>query len=150
MPAGRREASAARGIADQDPVGGTQAGAGVPLPVHERFHQCGPIAVAPLEVPRQLAQDHAEDLGGEAAALHGGADEKATETEHAVQPLATQLGRPADPLVAGGDRQGRGGEAERPQQAVLGLDQVAQLRAHVQHRALRVLAGDDLVPRTAL
>ena len=110
------------------------------------FQQGGPVAIALPEVLGQAPQDHAEHLGGEQVTADGGTDQEAAQAQHAVQPLAAPLRIPANPLVAGRDRQGRGGEADRPQHAVLGLNQVAQLGADVEHGTLRVLAGDQFVP----
>ena len=110
------------------------------------FQQGRPVAIALEEVLRQPPPDHAEHLGSEQVTAHAGTDQEAAQAQHAVQPLAAQLRIPANPLVAGRHRQGRGGAAERPQQAVLGLNQVAHLGTDVQHGSLRVLAGDQLVP----
>ena len=69
------------------------------------------------------------DLTSLGAALHTGPDQKAAEPEHTVQ-----RGRPADPFVAGTDRQGGDGEAKRSQPTADGLDQAASGLDHVPGR----------------
>ena len=143
---GGRKAAATGGLAHAGPIGGAEAGAGVVARIAIGFQQGGPVAIALEEVLGQAPQDHAEHLGGEQVTADGGTDQEPAQGQHAVQSLAAHRRRPANPLVAGRDRQGRGGKADRPQHAVLGLNQVAQLGPDVDHGALRVLAGDQFVP----
>ena len=63
-----------------------------------------------------------------------------------MQLAAAQVGVPADEGITRGQRQGRGGEAQRAQHAVVGNQQVAQLGAHVPGRAARMLALQQLGP----
>ena len=148
-PAGR-EAAAPGGLADPQPVGGGQRSALVQAFLDKGFHEQGAVAVALLAVVRQAAQGEREGLGGEVPAGGAGADQEAAQPDHAVQLAAALVGVPADEGVAGGQREGRGGEAEGPQHALLGDQQVAQLGAGVLDGAARVLAAHQLVPDPAL
>ena len=59
------------------------------------FHQQGAVAVAALEVVGQPPQAQPEGLGGQVAAVDGGPDQKAAQSDHAVQLAGAQLGVPA-------------------------------------------------------
>ena len=110
------------------------------------FREQGAVAIAALEVVGQAPQAQPEGLGGQVAAGDGRSDQEAAQSDHAVQLAAAQVGVPADEGITRGQRQGRGGEAQRAQHAVVGNQQVAQLGAHVPGRAARMLALQQLVP----
>ena len=110
------------------------------------FHQQGAVAVAPLEVVGQAPQAQPEGLGGQVAAVDARTDQEAAQSDHAVQLAGAPVGVPADEGIARGQRQGRGGEAQRAQHAVVGNQQVAQLGSHVTGGAARMLALQQLVP----
>ena len=148
--AGGGEAPAPGGPADAGPVGGGEAGAVVALAVDEGLQQQGRVAVAQAEVGRQAAQAEGEHLGGEIGALHGGAREEARQAEHAVQLAAAEGVVPADPAIAVGQGQRRGGEADGAEDAVVGHGEVAQLGADMAGGAAGMLAGDKFVPSAAL
>ncbi len=148
--AARREASAPGGLARQHPVGGGQRGARVAVLFNKGLHQRRAIAVAALEVGGQAAQAQPERLGGEVLAAHARTDQKAAQSDHAMQLAGTQVGVPADEGVARRQRQRRGGEAQRAEDTVLGDQQVAQLRPHVPRRATRMLALHQLGPEAPL
>ena len=114
------------------------------------LHQQRPVAVVALEVGGQAAQGQREGLGGEVAAGHAGTDQEAAEPGHAMQLAHAPVGVPADEGVARGQCQGRRGEAEGPQHAVLGDQQVAHLRADVLDGPARVLAAHQFVPDAPL
>ena len=114
------------------------------------LHQRRAIAVAALEVGGQAAQAQPERLGGEVLAAHGGTDQEAAQSDHAMQLAGAPVGVPADAGVARRQRQRRGGEAQRAEDTVLGDQQVAQLRPHVPRRATRMLALQQLGPEAPL
>ena len=120
------------------------------LLVDKGFHQQRAVAVAAPEVVRQTAQGEREGLGGEILAVHAGTDQEAAQADHAMQLAGAGVGIPADEGVARGQGEGGGGEADGPQHAVLGDQQVAQLGAGVLDRPARVLAGDQRVPQLQL
>ena len=110
------------------------------------FREQGAVAIVALEVVGQAPQAPPEGLGGQVAAGDGRPDQEAAQSDHAVQLAAAQVGVPADEGITRGQRQGRGGEAQRAQHAVVGNQQVAQLGAHVPGRAARMLALQQLGP----
>ena len=143
--AGGRAAPAPGGRAAAQPVG-DQRSARVTVFFDKGFHEQGAVAIAALEVVGQPPQAQPEGLGGQVAAGDGRPDQEAAQSDHAVQLAGAQVGVPADAGIARGQRQGRGGEAQRAQHAVVGNQQVAQLGAHVTGRAARMLALQQLVP----
>ena len=137
-------------VAHGQPVGRLVAGAQELFGVHEALEQPGPVAVLRLVVGRHGARGHAQHARGQVVAAHRAADQEARHAHHAVKMLASSGCVPTDPAVAVGQVQRRGGEAKAAEPAVLGLDQVAQLRAHQRPGSLRMLAGHQLVPQPQL
>ena len=132
------------------PVGGGQRRARVALLLDKGLHEQRAVAVAAPELVRQTAKGERERLGGEIPAAHAGTDQEAAQANHAMQLAGAGVGIPADERVARGQSEGGGGEADGPQHAVLGDQQVAQLDAGVLDRSARVLLGDHSVPQLQL
>ena len=61
----------------------------------------------------QAAQGQREGLLSEVLAAQARTYQEAAQADHAMQPVHALVGVPADEGVAGGQRPGRGGEAER-------------------------------------
>ena len=146
----RVEFAAALGLAEVEPVGSPLAGAAEARGFAEGFQQDGSDAVAAVPVGGQLPLAAGEQVGGEMGDADPGQDQEAGVVDDACQ-IAFAGGRvPADEAVAGGSFPGGGGEAEQGQQeAVAGLDEVAQLGAGQVLVAEIVVAVDELVPGTA-
>ena len=108
-------ASAPAGLADPDPVRRAQARPGVPALVDEGLQQLGPAAVETLEVLAQRPRRPAQDMGGEIATRHAGANQEPAQPRHPVQMGAALRIVPTHPGVAGVGPARRGGEPHRAQ-----------------------------------
>ena len=137
-------------LPDPDPVRRAQARPGVLALVDERLQQPGPVAVETLEVLAQRPRHPAQDMGGEIAAPHTGANQEPAQPHHPVQVGAALCVVPAHPGVAGVEPARRGGEPHRAQPAVGGADQIAHLRTHERTRTARMLISHQGVPDPAL
>jgi hypothetical protein len=105
-------AAAARGLSDQQPVGGPVAGAAEAAQVHERLGQEDPMPVAPLPVLGQLPQGQPQHMAGQMRNPHPWRNQEAHVVGHLVQ-VRGALGRaPADDAVAPGRLPGGGAEKQ--------------------------------------
>ena len=144
------EFTAALSLAEKDPVGGAIAGALEARSFAERFEQDGADLVALLPVARELSLEAGEQMGGQAGQANPGQDEIAGVIDDQRQVALAGGGIPADETVARGGFPGRGAAAEQGQQeAVGGVDEVAQLGAGQGLVAEVVVALDEFVPEAA-
>ncbi len=141
------EFTAALSLAEKDPVGGAIAGAVKARSFAERFEQDGADLVALLPVAGELSLEAGEQMGGQAGQADPGQDEIAGVIDDQRQVALAGGGIPADETVARGGFPGRGAAAEQGQQeAVGGVDEVAQLGAGQGLVAEVVVALDEFVP----
>ena len=143
-------ASASAALPHPDPVRRAQARRGVLAFVDKGLQQPGPVAVDTLEVLAQRPHDPAQDMRGEIAAHHAGANQEPAQSHHPVQVGAALCVVPAHPGVAGVEPARRGREPHRAEPPVGGADQIAHLMAHERTRAARMFMRHESVPDQAL
>ena len=144
-------ASASLSGSDVGPSRGPVDGAGVAGRLDEGLDEHGGDAIALGPVFGQAPSDDGEDVRAEVGYLDPRQDEEPRVVDHEGEVLLTQLRRPPDEGVAGGELPRGGGEAEHGEgPAAPVVDGVAHLGADEGLVAEVVVAGDELVPEPAL
>ena len=144
------ELAAALGLAEMDPVRSPVASALEARRFAERFAQDRADAIALVPVGQELALEAGEQMRDQARQADPGQDKLASVIYDQGQVALSGGGVPAGETVARVGFPGGGAEAEQSQQeAVGGVDEVAQMRAQRLAIAQVVVALDELVPETA-
>jgi hypothetical protein len=106
--------------------------------------------IALLEILHHLLQAHAQQPGGQIAALDTGPDQKTAQAQDSVQVRASLFAIPANPAIPIGQLQGRGGKTEPTQPAVCRADQITDLPSHQRPGSLRMFPDHQFVPDSHL
>ena len=144
-------ASSPLGGSDGDPARCPVDGTGVARRLDEGLdeHRRGVVALAP--VLGQAAAHDGEDVGAEVGDLDPRQYQEPRIVDHEREVLLTQPRRPSDEVVARSELPRGGGEAKHGDRPAVSIaDGVAHLGTDQGFVAEVVVAGDELVPQTAL
>ena len=142
-------ASSTRGGADAHEVRRLETDS-VVLGVDEGLHQPRTVVVARLEVCPHPAQHPPQQMAGQMAAAHRGADEESAQAHHPVQMGGALRIAPPHPRIARAKTQRRGRESDRAQPSMGRPDEIAELATDEGGGAVRMLVGEQCVPYPAL
>ena len=138
--------SAPAAAAHLDPVRRAKRCAVMMLMLHKGFQKPGAVVITLLEVVGKAVVEQTKDFGDQVRAVQARADEQAAEANHLIKMLGPLRGAPANPGVPVLKRQSRRGKAYRPQTAVIGFDEVAELTTDQAPVSEGMLPEDHFIP----
>ena len=141
------ELSAALGLADVQPVGGTIAGAPKTRLLHKGFQQNRSVAVAILPILRQLFDHTGENTRGQVRTANPGENQEASVVNHPMQVVLSLLSRPTDESVSRARCPRHGTETQNRQQVRTAEDPISDLSTRQRLVFQVVKALDQLVPQ---
>ena len=115
--------------------------------INKGLHQQRTKSVTRLNIVSQTPESRAQHPGAQMTTADHRADQKPAQADHRpVQGRRARRVAPADPPVAGGQPQGRGGKAQGPQHPMVRVDQIPLLHTRMNDRPAGMLAAHQFRP----